>query len=91
MVERHRLHVCLPPCSALTFRNEYARFPLASSKTHEEFFSLPSPLLCELWRSKHIFKYGSADTEIQLHYVQDKLKLIYESTSKNAKGVDLSK
>lgn len=65
---------------------------VVSSKIHKEFFfSFPFPILCELWSSKHIFKYSSAESEIQFHSVQNELKLIYESTSKNAKGVDLSK
>lgn len=67
---------------------------LVSSKIHKEYYffsSFPFPNLCELWSSKHIFKCSSADSEIQFHSVQDELKLIYESTSKNAKGVDLSK
>lgn len=69
----------------------YISLVVSSKIDEEDFFFFPFPILCELWSSKHIFKYSSADSEIQFHSVQDKLKLIYESTSKNAKGVDLSK
>lgn len=79
---------CFPTVLWL-FKSKYALLPLGLLQDAWRIVALPSTVLCELWSSKHIFKYSFSAGETQLYY--DKLKLVYESTSKNAKGVDLSK